>query len=163
MLSIREINTYFIFGMSMKQIRLFLIAALIGFSCPVIADDRQDISQLIDAYGQAMSTSDIGAVMRLYTINSIFMPAGLPTAVGWHAVKKAYEQEFQTIDLDVKDIVDEIVIGSNMAYARTRAVGHLIVLATNEKKNTENYRAFFTLKKQHGEWKISRFMFNFAK
>lgn len=152
--------------MSMKQIRLFLIAALatlIGLSCPVSADDRQDISQLIDAYGQAMSTSDIDAVMRLYTSDSIFMPAGLPTAVGWKAVKKAYEQEFQTIDLDVKDVVDEIVVRSDMAYARTRAIGHLIVRETKERKTTDNYRAFFTLRKQHGEWKISRFMFNFTK
>lgn len=146
----------------MKQTMTFLIAALISVFHPVVADDRMEIVHLIDAYGQAMSASNVDAVMALYTSNSLFMPSGQQTAVGWQAVKKAYEHEFKTIDLDVKAIVDEIVVSSDIAYARTRSVGHLTVLATKENKSTESYRAFFIFKKEEGKWKIARFMFNFT-
>ena len=147
----------------MKQTMILLIAAMISFSQPATANDRMEIVRLIDAYGHAMSASDVDAVMALYTSDSVFMPSGLPTAMGWQAVKKAYEHEFQIIDLDVKAIVDEIVVSSDIAYARTRSAGHLTVLATKEKKSTESYRAFFIFRKEEGKWKIARFMFNFAK
>jgi len=145
----------------MKKIGLLIIFQLM-LCHSLMANDRKEIDQLIKAYGQAMSASDTASVMKLFADDGVFMPSGLPTTEGWQAVKKAYLHEFEIIDLDVKAITDEVFVGNNIAYARTRSKGLLTILASKEVKVTDNYRALFVFKKEKDMWKISNFMFNFT-
>ena len=124
--------------------------------------NTQQIAQIIQNYGKAMSHSNIGDVMALFADDAVFIPAGHATAVGKKAVKAAYEAELSKIDLDVTVEIDEIYYHGDLAYVRSRSLGQLTILATGKKKSTANYRAFFVLKKINSEWKISRFTFNFA-
>jgi len=146
----------------MKNLIYFLLISTVVFSQPVLSSEQQRIEKVIYAYGKAMNASDLDAVMALYAKDSVFMPSKQPTSVGWNAVKKAYKHEFEVIDLNVKIVIDEVFQENNLAYVRSRSLGHLTLLATQKKKTTERYRAFFVLKKIDNDWKIARFLFNFS-
>jgi len=126
-------------------------------------DVYAEIKTVIYAYGKAMNASNVEGVVNLFDENGVFMPSGLPTATGAQAIRAAYRHEFEVIDLDVHIVIDEVQNEGDLAYVRSRSLGQLTMLANGEKRSTENYRAFFVLKKRHNTWKISRFMFNFAK
>jgi len=146
----------------MKTFYLTLI--LFSIMChSAFANDRAEIENLILKYGQAMSASNTKAVVNLFAEDGVFIPANLPAATGLSEIDKAYDHEFKVLDLEVKAIIDEIKIGSTIAFARTRSSGHLIILASNTKKPTTSYRALFVFKKKQGAWKISKFIFNFNK
>lgn len=149
--------------------KIIYLAGIVSFLFGSLAaassqkDISKEIETIIYAYGKAMNESDVEEVVRLYTKDGVFMPSGLPTAIGKSAIRDAYKHEFEVIDLDMNINIDEIDYNDNIAYVRSRSLGHLTLLANGEKKSTESYRAFFVLKKVQDEWKISRFMFNFSK
>ncbi|NOY73982.1 MAG: SgcJ/EcaC family oxidoreductase [Gammaproteobacteria bacterium] len=148
-----------------KKIYLASLVGLLSAGLAVASTQRDisnEIKTVIYAYGKAMNESDVEAVVKLYAEDGIFIPSGLPTAVGRKEIREAYKHEFDTIDLDVNIAIDEVQHEGNMAYARSRSLGQLTVLANGEKKSTEHYRAFFVLKKIRNDWKISRFTFNFS-
>ncbi len=125
-------------------------------------EETKQIAQVIQSYGKAMHNSNIEGVMTLFAEDAIFIPSGHATAIGKKAIKVAYEAELSKIDLDVSVKIDEIFYHGNLAYARSRSLGQLTILATGKKKSTKDYRAFFILRKIDSEWKITRFKFNFA-
>ncbi len=129
----------------------------------VKSSDIVQIHHVIDRYTEAMNTSNVDKVVELYDERGIFMPNKLPTAIGLNQIRKAYFDEFKHIDLDITVRVDEIVQDASIAYVRTRSDGVLTKLPSQEKISTESYRAFYTLKKRNGEWKIASFMFNFTQ
>jgi len=146
----------------MKIIYLILILFAITFH-PAIANDRVEIKKLISKYGQAINASDTQAMISLFTKDGVFIPANLPTAIGLNEIEKAYDHEFKALDLEIEPVIDEISIGSSIAFVRTRSSGHLVLLASNTKKSTTSYRALFIFKKKQGTWKIARLIFNFSK
>ena len=125
-------------------------------------EDTQQITRVIQNYGKAMSDSNIEGVMALFAEDAVFIPSGHATATGKKAVKAAYESELSKIDLDVTVKIDEIFHHGDLAYARSRSLGQLTIIATGKKKSTKDYRAFFVMRKINAEWKITRFTFNFA-
>ena len=66
---------------------------------------------------------------------------------------------FETIKLTVVFNIHEIVeMGSDLAYVRTTSAGQQEVLATR-KKSTEGNNELFIFRKEHGQWKIHRYLF----
>jgi len=123
---------------------------------------KNEIKEVIKAYGKAMNESNVNAVLSLYAKDGVFMPSELPTAIGNKQIKEAYEHEFNTIDLDVVVVFDEVIQEGDYAFVRTRSNGQIKILAKDLTLSTETYRAFFVLQKIKDRWKISRFMFNFT-
>ena len=56
--------------------------------------------------------------------------------------------------------IDELVVASDdIAYALTRSNGTQTVLAVGT-QSAESNREVFVFRKENGEWKIARYMFN---
>ncbi len=125
-------------------------------------DDKQDIKNLLLAYGKALNAASVKDVVPLFTEDGVFMPSALPTAKGHDQIRSAFDHEFKNIKLNIAVIFDEIVQQGNFAFVRTRSKGTITILPKNITMPTDKYRAFFVLEKTKGKWKIARFMFNFT-
>lgn len=146
------------------RIGLLLFCLFCIHNLAIAAQDKEtnQIAQVVQNYGKAMNNSDVEGVLALFAEDAIFIPSGHATAMGKTAVRAAYQSELSTIDLDITVTIDEISYQGDLAYARSRSLGHLTIKATGEKKSTKDYRAFFILRKIDAKWKITRFTFNFA-
>lgn len=142
-----------------------LFMSLIILTLPVTANsdtkqtDRAEITDLLDRYQRALNGSHTNHIVPLYTSDGVFMPSKKPTATGTNQIKTAYQHVFQALDLNVKFHIDEIEQHGNIAFLRTTSDGKIKFL---EKKITikNNSRELFILKKNNGQWKIYRYMFN---
>ncbi len=145
------------------QIVVSLMLFIISACAYARTDDRQQIEALIRSYEKAMNEGDAEQVISLYAKNGVFMPSGHLTAVGKKAIKIAYDQEFNAINLDVEIVIDEVTQHGDFAFVRSRSKGSLTILEGNKTVSTDSYRAFLVLQKITGDWKIARFMFNFTE
>jgi len=145
-----------------QTLMLLCIFCTQNLSAGLQDENTKQIAHIIQSYGKAMNDSNIEGIMTLFSEDAIFIPSGHATAIGKKAVKAAYESELASIDLDITVEIDEIFYQGDLAYARSRSLGQLTIRATGKKKSTKDYRAFFILRKINTEWKITRFLFNFA-
>jgi uncharacterized protein (TIGR02246 family) len=119
---------------------------------------NQDIVNVIKAYETALNASDTGAALALYGEDPIFMPQYSAALSGRDAVKAGYNHVFNTLKLNVIFTVHEVVEMGDLAYVRTTSAGSTEVLA---KKATvkEGNNELFIFRKEHGNWKIHRYLF----
>lgn len=124
---------------------------------------KTEIENTLNIYFEALNKSNVKQAVSQYTADGVFMPTGLPTATGTQELKLAYENVFKAIQLNVSFKVEEIVaLDDHMAFVRTQSNGTQLIRA-NGKKSQELNREFFLMKKENGEWMISRYMFNQPK
>ena len=125
------------------------------------ADGRAIKSQL-QRYETALNSSDIETVMMLYSADPVFMPQNRVPAAGRAAVRKAYEDVFGAIKLNIRFDVDEVTrISSVWAYARTRSTGTVTALGFEEAPAPEANQELFLLKKEKdGQWRFARYIFS---
>jgi uncharacterized protein (TIGR02246 family) len=121
--------------------------------------EKNAIEKVLLTYGDALNTSDVNKVLQAYSQDGVFMPTTFPTATGTAQLKESYTNIFKTIQLNVKFTIEEVVISGDVAFARTSSKGTTLIHANKQTVPEEN-REFFFLKKENGEWKISRYMFN---
>lgn len=119
------------------------------------------IRTLLATYEKSLNTSDAALAASCYTSDGVFMPTTLPTATGTD-MQAAYANIFGAIRLNVKFTIDELVDdGADMAYALTRSEGTVTVLEADA-THPEANREIFVFRREAGEWKIARYMFNKA-
>lgn len=117
----------------------------------------------MNIYFDALNKSNVQQAVGQYTVDGIFMPTGLLTATGTQELTLAYENVFKAIQLHISFKVEEIVaMDDSLAFVRTQSNGTQLIHA-NGQKSQELNREFFLMKKENGEWKISRYMFNQPK
>jgi uncharacterized protein (TIGR02246 family) len=120
---------------------------------------EDEIRELLKTYERSLNTSDSALAAQCYTSDGLFMATTLPTARG-AAMEEAYVRTFETIRLNVKFTVDELVVASGtVAYALTRSHGTQTMLATGG-ETAESNREVFIFAVEDGAWKISRYLFN---
>jgi len=124
--------------------------------------EKQEITNLLFTYRDALNASDAKKVLPLYTQDGVFMPSGAPTSIGKEQVKGAYEFVFTQIKLNIEFDINEIILNGDYAIARTTSKGTTLIRATGETVPEEN-RELFVLQKENGSWKIDRYMFNKMK
>ena len=123
-------------------------------------NDDSAIRQLLATYQESLNKSDADLAASCYTSDGIFMPTTLPTAAGTQALKDSYTTIFGNIQLDVKFIIEELVVTSDTyAYALTSSKGHVTIKATGDRLEEAN-REIFIFTKTADDWKIARYMFN---
>jgi len=118
-----------------------------------------DIQGVIAKYESALNASDADDVLKLYSNNPTFMPQHAPAQVGRAAVKKAYDNVFNTIKLDIKFSVHEAEVLGDTAWVRTSSAGKTKILADNVVVNEGN-NELFIFKKENGDWKIHQYLFS---
>jgi ketosteroid isomerase-like protein len=88
------------------------------------------------------------------------MPPYSQSAVGKAAVRKPYQKVFNTITLQVKFTIEEIVqMSPTWAFVRTSSSGANTVNATGA-MSAEGNQEPFVFKKEDGAWKIARYSFS---
>jgi uncharacterized protein (TIGR02246 family) len=116
------------------------------------------VESLLKAYEAALNASDTAAVMTLYGANPIFMPQNAPAMVGREAVRKAYDQVFQTIKLTVRFTIDEVEVLGDTAWGRTTSAGKTKILSTGKVVDESN-NELYVFKREDGGWKMHRYLF----
>ena len=126
------------------------------------ATERPAIEQLLFAYRDALNASDAAKVVALYTHDGIVMPPDAPTASGQEQLKTTYGFLFTAVQLTLEFSVDEVTISGDHAYARTHSQGHSLIHANGATAPITN-KELFVVRKENGQWKIARYMFNQTK
>ena len=124
--------------------------------------EQSAIEKMLLSYRDALNASDVSKVLTLYTNDGVFMPSNGPSAIGQEQIKGSYEFVFKTIQLNIEFFIDEIVVNSDYAFARTTSKGTTLIHANGQTIPEEN-RELFVLQKVGEQWKISRYMFNKMK
>lgn len=124
--------------------------------------EKSAIEKLLFSYRDALNASDVNKVLPLYTNDGVFMPSNAPSAIGQEQIKGSYEFVFSQIQLNIEFFIDEIVVNSGYAFARTTSKGTTLIHANGQTVPEEN-RELFVLQKVSGQWKIARYMFNKMK
>lgn len=148
----------------MKQIIILALAILPFTSMSQSKKEtmKEAIKKTLFSYRDALNESSTSQALALYTENGVFMPSGAPTAIGQEQVKGAYDFVFSQIQLNIEFYIDEIEVIDDYAFARTTSKGTTLIHATGESVPEEN-RELFVLKKENGDWKIDRYIFNKMK
>ena len=121
--------------------------------------EEKAIAGVLADYENALNQSDTGAVMKLYAPDGIFMPQHFPSSIGTEAVRKAYDNVFNTIKLSVKFNIAEVrQVADEWAFARTNSAGTTKVNATGESRPEAN-QELFVFQKTGESWKIARYCF----
>lgn len=126
------------------------------------SQEKAAIEKTLNTYFGSLNTSDVKTAVGSYTADGVFMPTKFPTATGTDQLMVAYGNVFKAIQLNVTVKIEEIIISDDIAFARTFSNGTTLIHATGETTPEEN-REFFLLRKDNGEWKIARYMFNQPK
>ena len=123
---------------------------------------KQEIEAVLMTYKEALNASDAEKATSLYTKDGIFMPLGVPSAIGSEKIKGAYEFVFSNIQLNIEFYIEEITVENKFAFAVTSSKGSTLIHATKETIPEEN-RELFIFENENGVWKIARYMFNKTK
>lgn len=120
------------------------------------------IIQQLNRYEQALNSSDVERVMKLYADDAVFMPQHSLPAVARDTVRTAYRRVFDTIKLDIRFAVDEIrPLSRDWAFARTRSNGTVKLLGSNQPASPEANQELFLLHREaDGQWRIARYIFS---
>jgi ketosteroid isomerase-like protein len=78
-----------------------------------------EIVDVIKAYEKSLNASDTDAALTLYGKDPVFMPQFSPALSGRDAVRAGYDHVFETIKLNVRFTIHEIVEMGDLAYVRT--------------------------------------------
>ena len=124
--------------------------------------NKAAIEKMLNTYFGSLNASDVKTAVGSYTADGVFMPSKFPTATGTEQLVTAYENVFKAIQLNVTVKIEEVIVSDDIAFARTLSNGTTLIHATGETVPEEN-REFFLLRKENGEWKIARYMFNQPK
>jgi uncharacterized protein (TIGR02246 family) len=124
--------------------------------------DKAAVEKTLNNYFNSLNESDVKNAVGSYTADGVFIAAGSPTAIGTAQLAIAYESLFKAIQLTVKVKIDEVILKDDISFVRTHSTGTTLIHATGETIPAEN-REFFLLRKEQGDWKIARYIFNQPK
>jgi uncharacterized protein (TIGR02246 family) len=119
---------------------------------------NQEIVDVIKAYEESLNASDTEGALALYGEDPIFMPQYSVALSGRNAVQGGYDHVFNTLKLNVTFTVHEVVEMGDLAYVRTTSAGKTEILAA-KRTVKEGNNELFIFRKEHGKWKIHRYLF----
>lgn len=143
-----------------------IIGITIGLLCAGLATAQAQttdkaIGSLIKAYEKALNSSDTSAVMGLYGSNPVFVAPNTQGVTGRDGVKAAYEGLFSAIKPSLVFTIHEVVELGDTAYVRTSSEGEVEIVA-NKAKVKDAYNEMFVVRKEQGQRRIHRYIFNSA-
>jgi uncharacterized protein (TIGR02246 family) len=117
-----------------------------------------EIIDVIKSYEKSLNASDTDAALVLYGTDPVFMPQYSPALNGRDAVGAGYDHVFNTIRLNVRFTIHEIVEMGDLAYVRTTSAGKTEILQ-NKRTVKEANNELFIFRREEGKWKIHRYLF----
>jgi uncharacterized protein (TIGR02246 family) len=124
-------------------------------------NDVAAITAVMARYNEALNDSSVEKSLALYAEDGVFMPPYSHSAVGKEAVRQAYVRVFETITLNVKFTIAEIVqMSPTWAFVRTNSAGTNTINATGKVSAEGNQELFVFRKDPDGAWRIARYSFS---
>jgi uncharacterized protein (TIGR02246 family) len=117
-----------------------------------------EIVDVIKSYEKSLNASDTDASLALYGEDPVFMPQYSPALNGRDAVRAGYDHVFNTIRLNVRFTIHEIVEMGDLGYVRTTSAGKTEILQ-NKRTVKEANNELFIFRREEGKWKIHRYLF----
>jgi uncharacterized protein (TIGR02246 family) len=121
-----------------------------------MADDKQQIRDLIDTWARASAAGDLDQILSLMDEDAIFLIAGHPPMRGRKEFAAQFKTAVEQVRIEATNDIQEIEISGDLAYCRN----NLTVTLTPLKGGAPNRRTGFTLtifrKKEGGNWVLSR-------
>jgi uncharacterized protein (TIGR02246 family) len=119
------------------------------------------LTTVMARYNAALNASSVDESLALYAEDGVFMPPFSTSAIGKAAVRQAYVKVFETITLNVKFTIAEIVqMSPTWALVRTNSAGTNRINATGKVSAEGNQELFVFRKDVDGEWRIARYSFS---
>ncbi len=116
------------------------------------------IQSILQSYETALNANDIDAILDLYGEAPVFMPQHAPALVGREAVRAGYQQVFVSIKLQIRFDIHEVEVIGDWAWACTSSAGRTRLLA-EDVEIAEGNNELFVFRREHGHWKIHRYLF----
>lgn len=153
-------------GKNMKK--LLALSALLLAACgsaQVSSDfqsgDAENYIRNADvAFGTAMRTNDMDALVNNYSTDAILMPPNLPAANGPAAIRATWTGflgQFSSTDLTLTP--DDVLQSGDLAAESGRYMVHVVPKGTTMAV-TDSGKYIVVWKKRDGRWKIYRDIFN---
>ena len=122
--------------------------------------DTEAIRTTLNAYRDALVSSNTSAIVPLYTEDGVTMAQGFPSQIGHDSIEAWYNKCFELITLNVTfDIKEVIVVSDQYGFARTSSTGTQKQNATGQTSHEGN-QELFVMRKISGVWKIARYCFS---
>ena len=128
---------------------------------PSTAQTTQQIRQLLEeTYPAHVRSGDAAKYASMYSEEALWMPPGVTDRQGAEGVREGTADNFQKFDMDPILKIDEIeVVNSDVAYALGK-VEATISPKDGSDPMTVNMRVMWLLRREAGEWKIFRQIWN---
>ncbi|MDX6500791.1 MAG: hypothetical protein QOG23_4051 [Blastocatellia bacterium] len=121
-----------------------------------MADDKQQIRDLIDTWNRASAAGDISKILSLMDEEAVFLRASHPPMRGREAFAAQFKQAIEQVRIEATSDVQEIDVSDDMAYCWNE----LSVTMTPLKGGTPMRHSGPVLtifrKKADGTWVLSR-------
>ena len=121
-----------------------------------MADDKQQIRDLIDNWNRASAAGDISKILLLMDEDAVFLRASHPPMRGREAFAAQFKQAIEQVRIEASSNIQEIDVSGDMAYCWNE----LSVSMTPLKGGTATQHSGPVLtifrKKADGTWVLSR-------
>jgi uncharacterized protein (TIGR02246 family) len=126
-----------------------------------MAKAEEEIKALLATYNVALNGSKTDLVMPLYMTDGVFMPPYSQSKIGQVAVRRAYDEVFETRKFDVKfNLAELVLLPPEWAFGRTNSAGHTTNPKTGVRSSEGNQELFIFRRVSDGAWKIARYSFS---
>jgi uncharacterized protein (TIGR02246 family) len=114
--------------------------------------------KVLDRYAAALESTDVEALVALYTDNGVFMRPEMAAVVGQAALRQAYKEIFATLKVNLKFTVHEVEALGDMAWLRSTSNGKVKVLATGV-ESVDSYHQLVVFRREQNAWKIRSYLY----
>lgn len=120
---------------------------------------EKEINDVLIAYADSINTAQTDAISSFYTEDGLFMPAGFKTLAKAQLLFKRSGNFFERKTFKIAYAVENILIDADYAFvsAAARTSTKDVVSDIISEKTS---RDFFIFRKEAGNWKIFRYLFN---
>lgn len=124
------------------------------------ATDRSQIQTIFEeTYPNNVRAKDPQAYAALFTETAVQMPPEMPDHYGRDAIAAGFAQQITDKDLDPTLTVEEIQLIEDYGYAT--GIAMITVYPHDGSPSVQlKFRGFWLMKKEEGEWKIDRQIWN---
>jgi ketosteroid isomerase-like protein len=157
-------------GLNMKK--LFMILPLFfllcfAFGCQKAEEvaeepeaDVEAIKGIIDEITRTWNEGDYEGFIAIIDEEAVFLPPNAPTVSDMETISSIYKNHFDSFDLDLTIITEEIHVFGDLAFSRESWKGSLNPKDSSEPIVFDNKVITIYKKQPDGSWKIWRAMFN---
>jgi uncharacterized protein (TIGR02246 family) len=121
-----------------------------------MADDKQQIRDLIDTWARASAAGDVEKILSLMDEDAVFLRAGHPLMRGRDAFASQFQEVVKQARIEAGSEIQEIEISGDLAYCWNQLTVTVTPLKGGEPMRRSGPVLTIFRKKEDGRWVLSR-------